>query len=96
MEFAAFHVLRRRTPLDFLFDDPTKATKSAVTRKELREALRQFQKSEGVSVPDRISEPQLSGLLHTTEAGRFLVPLMHEQPIMKRKQKLQKARNREG
>lgn len=95
MEYAAFHVLRRRTPLNFLGDDITTACKSALTRKELREALRQFQKTQGVRVPDRISEPQLSVLLNNTESGRFLVPLMHEQPIMNRKQKLQRTRNRE-
>lgn len=94
MEFAVFGVLRKRVGLKFLGDETTPACTTAVTRKELREALRQVQKTQGGHVPDRISEPQLSDLLNNTESGRFLVPLMHEQPIMIRKQKLQRTRNR--
>ncbi len=95
MEFAAFHVLRKRVPLAFLGDDPNKCCNTAVTREELRKALRLTLRAHGHPNPGRVTDPQLSLLLHTTAAGQFLIPLMQEKPIMKAAQKVQRTRNRE-
>ena len=88
MEPVVFQVLRKRVRRQFFGSKREKNCTSAVTRKELREALREYQKSQGRS-PDRISEPNLSTLLTSTESGRFLQPFMQEQQaIPKRKQKV--------
>lgn len=88
MEPVVFQVLLKRARRQFFESKREKNCTTAVTRKELREALRKFQKSQGRS-PDIISEPNLSTLLTSTESGRFLHPFMQEQQrIPKRKQKV--------
>lgn len=95
MEFAVFHVLRKRAPLSFLGDDPDQFSNAAVTRKELREALRECQKrhleSLGRDAGDgmlcRISEFDLSRCLSRTESGRFLARFMAESRIAQQRRK---------
>lgn len=95
MEFAVFHVLRKRAPLSFLGDDPHKFSNAAVTRKELRKALRECQKrhleSLGRDAGDgmlcRISEFDLSRCLSRTESGRFLARFMAEPRIAQQRRK---------
>lgn len=88
MEPVVFQVLLRRGRRHFFGDVNEVDCENAVTREELREALRAYQKSQGRS-PDIISEPNLSTLLTSTESGRFLHPFMQEQQaIPKRKQKV--------
>lgn len=94
MEIAVFQVLRKRAPLIFWGDDPKMACNTAVRRSELRAALQGALRHEGIT-SGRITDSQMSQLLHGTPEGRFLVPFMQERPIMKRKQKLQRTRNRE-
>jgi hypothetical protein len=88
IEYAAFHVLVLRAPLTEGGWEPNPKVNTAVTRSELRKALRIFQKREGMPHPSQISESELSNCLNKTESGRFLKPLMAEQPIMRSLQKL--------
>lgn len=93
MEFAVFDVLRKRVPL--LGDDPQKATHTAVTRNELREALRERQKRHleklgrdaGAGMLCQISQFDLSRCLNKTDSGRFLTRFMAEQPIARKRRK---------